>query len=117
MKIKFKKTSLLKIALVISLIGIFLLLVLSNILEPKLIDLGEINNNLLNKKVKVQGEIFDNRIFSSDFQVISIRDSTGKIDLTLNQPTDNLKGNITVIGTVKEYKQYLQIQAEKIISS
>ncbi len=107
----------LKTTLSISLIGILLLLFLSETLAPKLINIEDINNKLLNKKTKVQGQIFNIRTFEdSDFQIISIKDSTGKIDITLDNPTNLANNqNITVIGTIKEYKQYLQIQADKII--
>ena len=79
--------------------------------------IGEINDKLLNKKVKVQGTIFNIRSYEdSDFQVISIKDKTGKIDITTNKILD-LKNNqqIIVTGTIKEYKEFLQIQADKII--
>lgn len=116
MKINLQKINFLKLSLIISLIGIFLLLLLSNVLEPKLIDIKDINSGFLDKEVKVQGFIFDTRIYSSNFQVISIKDDTGKIDVTINRPIDKLKNkNITVIGTITEYEKDLQIQADKIL--
>ncbi len=112
------KTNLLKISLSISLMGILLLLFLSNFLEPKLTDIEQINNKLLNKKTQVQGTISDIKTYTnSSFQVISIKDSTGEIDITTNKILNLTKNqNITVIGTIKEYNQGLQIQADKIIS-
>ena len=117
MKIELQKINLLKTGLIISLIGIFLLLLLSNILEPKLINIEQIDEKMLNRKVKVQGEIFNIRTYKdSDFQVISIKDETGKIDVTTDKIL-NLTSNqgIMVVGSVQEYKQYLQIRADKII--
>ena len=111
------KISLLRLFFVISLIGVFLLLILSNILEPRLISIEKINDKLIDKKVKVQGEIFNIKTYKdSDFQVISIKDKTGKIDITIDKIL-NLKNNqtITIIGKVTQYKQYLQIQADKIL--
>ena len=107
----------LKTTLSISLLGIFLLLFLSNILEPKLINIDGINNQLLNQKIQVQGQIFNIRTFEdSNFQIISIKDKTGKIDITLDHIINITSNqNITVIGKVQEYKEFLQIQAEKII--
>jgi DNA/RNA endonuclease YhcR with UshA esterase domain len=106
-----------KVSLIISLAGVFLLLLLSNILEPKHISIGEINDMLIDKKVKVQGEIFNIKSYKdSNFEVISIKDNTGKIDITLNEIlniTNTQK--IIVTGTVQEYKGYLQIQADKIV--
>ena len=104
-----------KLSLIISIAGIFLLLFLSNILEPKIININEINEKMLNQKVKISGSIF--RIESKeDFQIISIVDETGKIEV-LCECDSNLQENqnIEVIGRVQEYEKYLQIQADKII--
>jgi len=111
------KISLLKICLIISLTGIFLLLSLSNLLEPKLITIKEINNQLINKKIRVQGEIINIKTYEdSDFEVISIKDNTGKIDITIDKIL-NLKNNqtITITGRVTQYKEFLQIQTDKIV--
>ena len=92
-------------------------MLLSNILEPKLISIEKINDGLIGKKVKVQGEIFNIKSYEdSNFQVISIKDDTGKIDITTPLVNVSLNQEIMVIGTVNEYKQYLQIQADKISS-
>jgi DNA/RNA endonuclease YhcR with UshA esterase domain len=110
-----KKNFLLKISFAIALIGILLLLVLVNILPVKHMDIQDISPFLLNKKITISGEIF-NIQNHDNFQVISIKDNTGKIDITLNKISDLNKGNkIQVTGKVKEYKQYLQIRAENII--
>ncbi|MDP3027746.1 MAG: hypothetical protein Q8N63_08640 [Nanoarchaeota archaeon] len=108
--------NLFKISLITSLTGIFVLLILSNILEPKLMNIEQINEKMLNRKVKVQGEIFNIKSYEdSDFQIISIKDNTGKIDVTTDKIL-NMTNNqeIIVIGSVQEYKQYLQIRADKI---
>lgn len=99
----------------LSLIGILSLLFLSLILPIKQYNLEEINYNLLNKKVKVEGTIFNIRNYDN-FQIISIKDSTSEIDITLNKII-NISNNqkIIVIGTIQDYKQSLQIQADKIL--
>lgn len=108
----------LKTTLSISLIGILLLLFLSETLTPKQINIGDINNKLLNQKTKVQGQIFNIRTFEeSNFQIISIKDNTGKIDITLDNPINITNSqNITVIGKITEYKEFLQIQADKMMT-
>jgi len=107
---------LIKITFAISLIGIFILLILTTI-EPKITTIDTLTNKQLNKIVKIQGQIINIRTINKNFQIISIKDSTGKIDITVNRQL-NLDKNqtITAIGQVKEYKQYLQIQASKITS-
>ena len=108
--------NLLKISLVISIIGIIILLFLSNILSPEQIEIGKINNKYINQKVNVNGKIFNIKKYEdSNFQVISIKDSTGKIDITIDEIINfKINQTINIIGTVQEYKQYLQIQADKI---
>jgi len=107
----------LKTALAISLIGILLLLFIANTLNPKLIDIENINDKLLNKRVQVQGQIINIRTFEeSNFQIISIKDNTKEIDIILNNPINITKDqNIIVIGKITEYNQTLQIQADKIV--
>jgi len=116
MKIKIKNTTLRKISLAVSLIGILLLLFLSNILQPKLTNIGDINNKLINKKIKAQGQIFSIKTYEDkNFQVISIQDKTGKIDITSSKILNLTNSQtITIIGAIKEYKGHLQIQADKI---
>jgi DNA/RNA endonuclease YhcR with UshA esterase domain len=108
---------LLPLCLGISLIGIIILLFISTT-QPSQINIEQINSKLLNKKVQVQGSIFNIRSFEdSNFQIISIKDGTGKIDITTNKIL-NLENNqkIIVIGKITTYKEFLQIQADKIIT-
>jgi len=113
------KITLLKISFAVSVIGILLLLFLSSTIPPKKLSIIDINNNHLNKRVQVQGTIFSIKTYQdSDFQVISIKDQTGSIDITTNKIFNITKSQqINVIGKVKEYKQNLQIQADKITVS
>ena len=109
--------NILKITLILSLFGIFILILIANTLNPKPISINEINNKHLNKNIQVSGEIFNIKSFNgSNFQIISINDETGKIDVTTNKILKVSKNqNIMVFGIVKEYKEFLQIQANKII--
>lgn len=106
---------LLRISLIISLIGIFFLLFLAKNLEPKQINIKDINNNLLNQKVAVQGTIL--KITDKEtFQILSVADATGKINVLCECKNNSIANNqnITVTGTVEEYKGNLQISADKI---
>ena len=114
----FMKTHLLPLCLTISLIGIFILIFISINYQPKLTNIGNINNKLLNKQIKIQATISSIRSFEdSNFQIISVKDETGKIDITTNKIL-NLSNNqtIIIIGKITQYKDSLQIQADKIIS-
>jgi aspartyl/asparaginyl-tRNA synthetase len=104
----------LKISFAISILGIFLLLIIMNELSQKQTDIGNITKEMINRKVRVNGEIFNIKNYNN-FQVISIKDPTGKIDVTLDKNLNLTKNeSITVTGIVKEYNKTLQIQAEVI---
>ncbi len=109
------KISLLKLSFTISLLGIFFLLFIST-LEPNLKNISDITTKDLNKKTKIQGQLVNIRTINPDFQILTIKDSTNQIDITLDKPLKITKNqNLTIIGKITEYKNLPQIQAEKII--
>jgi len=115
-KKNFLKISLLKLSFTISLLGILFLLFIST-LEPNLTNISEITSKDLNKKTKIQGQLINIKTINPDFQILTIKDSTKEIDITLDKSIKITKNqNLTIIGKVTEYKKNLQIQAEKIIS-
>ncbi len=98
----------------ISIAGIFILLLLSFILQPKLINIENIDENLINQKVRIRGRIIQEKNYDNDFSVLTIKDKTASIEVTCN--CKNLQGkNAEIIGRITEYGQELQIQADKII--
>tara|TARA_Y100000310_G_C20446394_1_gene698631 strand:+ start:46 stop:399 length:354 start_codon:yes stop_codon:yes gene_type:complete len=112
------KINLIPICLTISLIGILLLLFISATYQPKQITIDQINNNYLNKQVKIQAIVLNIRSFEdSNFQILSVKDETGEIDITTNKIFD-LTNNQTIIilGKVTQYEESLQIQANKILT-
>ena len=106
----------LKLSIIISMIGILILLILTNTTQPTKTRIKNISSQDLNKKVEIQGKIQSIKTYKeSNFQIITINDSTGKIDITLDNPTNLTKNQtIRVIGKVTEYQASLQIQADKI---
>lgn len=114
--------NILKISMAISLVGIIVLLILANNIEPKLTKIKDITIKDLNRKVKIQGKIINIKTYdtknSETFQVLTISDETASIKIILNK---NLKDQnlsieqLMIIGRVTTYKNNLQIQAEKII--
>tara|TARA_Y100000310_G_C20686865_1_gene819568 strand:+ start:633 stop:980 length:348 start_codon:yes stop_codon:yes gene_type:complete len=113
------KISLLQLSLIISLFGIFLLLLFSNILKPKQIKIQEINNKLLNKNIEISGQITEIKAFEeSNFQVITLKDETASISITIDKIINlSQNQNIQVIGKITEYQGELQVQANKIVSA
>jgi len=116
-KSKLKKINLLKVSLSISLIGIFLLLFLANFIPPKHLNINQINNNLLNQKVQIQGQVLNIRDYENqNLQVILVKDETGQIEIITNKITSIQKDTeVVVIGKITNYKEDLQITADKII--
>jgi len=114
------KNILLKTTLTIFLLGILLLLILVQTLEPKKTNIKDISNKQLNKIVKITGQIINIKTFKeSDFQILTIQDSTSKIQAVFNSNKQlNLKENqtITIIGKITDYKNNPQIQVEKILN-
>ena len=118
LRISMNNQTLLKISLIIAIIGIIILLLLANTIQPTQIKIKNIDESLLNQKIEIKGEIQSIKTYKeSNFQIITINDSTGKIDITLDSPIINITKNQTIIaiGKVTEYKDNLEIQADKII--
>ncbi len=110
-----KAEKLLKVSLIISILGILSLLFLTDALETEQVTIGEIEDKMINKKVKVDATIYS-VIDRETFKVLSVYDETGRIDVLCNCEDIENNQEVTVIGRIKEYNQYLQISAEKIIS-
>ena len=107
-----------KISLVVSIFGILLLLVLLNVSKPKLININQINQDMMNKPIRIQGKILDIKEYDS-FKLITLEDYTGKINITIHQKY--LKFNLIkdseliIEGVVSSYKKDLQINVNKLI--
>ena len=104
--------SLTKFALITFLIGLLALFIISSNLEPKLIKISEINSQMIDKYVKIQGDIVKTKIYDQ-FSIITLNDSIESIQVLVNQNL-NLSGNIEVIGKIKEYKGTREIEATNI---
>jgi len=114
LKINFMPT-----CLTISLVGILLLLFISITYQPTTIKINQINSKLLNKQIKIRATVSNVKSFEdSNFQIISVKDNSGQINITTNQIL-NISNNqsIIILGKVTQYKESLQIQSNKIIAS
>lgn len=104
--------TLLKITMIVSLLGIFILLIISNI-EPKTITVSEAKNKSLDSRVKIQGTIVKTTELGKNFYKLTIKDNTSLIDATLNTKFASNK-TIEVLGILSEYQNQTQISIEKI---
>jgi len=101
------QTNLLKICFSISILGIFSLLLISSLVQPKLI--SRYSELRLDESVRTSGKVISFNEFQ-DFGVIRLDNG---IIVTCNcQLKEN--STIRITGKVTEYKNQLQIQAEEI---
>jgi RecJ-like exonuclease len=105
--------SLTKFALFTAILGTALLLFLSQGIEPKLVKISEIDENMLEQNVKVQGTVISIKQYESII-VFDLQDESGQIPVVA-YAMENLSGNAEVIGRVKEYYGKLEIEASKIM--
>ena len=111
-----QEKALLKIAMVCSLIGIFIILVIVERLEISESNISSINKNDLDEKVKIKGYINFVRE-TPGLLILNIQDDTGNITaIVFKEDNMNLnKGDlIEIYGLVKEYKGNLEIEADSI---
>ena len=104
--------SITKIALVTAIIGIFAIMVLSQNLEPKLIEISEINTKMIGQYVKVSGEI--SNIKQSKITSFTIKDSSGEIYAFSYDNIYLNPGEYELIGKVNEYRGMLEIEISEI---
>lgn len=98
------------VSLVSSIIGIFLLLMISFYIQPK--EITSYSHLKENDYVKVHGKIISSRYFSeSDFSILLLENNI-TIICDCKFPVNK---TIIAEGKVEEYKNTLQINAEKII--
>ena len=110
----------LKTCLGISLFGILLLIFLSSHLALKEYNIINITEKNIDNYVAISGQISNIRNFEeSEFYILTISDSTGKITGTLN--SKNLTINKTleylITGKITKYENETQINIEKIIEN
>lgn len=107
--------NLFKIALLCSLTGILIILLISDNLEVPIIKVYEINRDLIDKQIKTSGKINQLR-YMPGIVIFNIKDETGEIKVITFEEDVDLKNNqeILIEGTIKEYKNYLEIEAKQI---
>jgi len=108
----------LKIFLGISLVGILILLFVSQNLEPQQTLISNITKENLNQNLKLQVKITSIKNFENQsFQILDLKDESGTISGTTNSRNPlklDLLKNYTILGKVTEYNNTLQISINKI---
>lgn len=111
-----KESDLFKIALVGSLIGIFVILLIVQNYEVPNYDVSEIDKTILGEMVSVKGNI--NGITETPgLYILNLADSTGEITVVVfkEDELDIVEGeSLEVEGEVTEYKNEVEIIAKEI---
>ncbi len=108
------------LCLILSLIGIFIIVILAQVLEPKLIKISDINKKMLDEHVKIQGQVEDvQKIKSQNYPnpivLITLKNQSSQITVVWRQDITLTQNQIIqVVGKVSEYRNETQIEASKI---
>ncbi|MFA5020267.1 MAG: OB-fold nucleic acid binding domain-containing protein [Candidatus Pacearchaeota archaeon] len=106
-----------KIALILSITGIFLVLCIINIKEPKIVEISSIGYKSINKQVKIAGEVVNVQVYENNFTILTLKNKNERINVVCNCPNVQKFANVEITGTIQEYKKELQLNADKIIIS
>lgn len=104
-----------KIALTTALIGLFSLIILSQFIEPQVIEISSINENMIEQQVMIYGNITSIKNFDNMklLTVQSLQDDS-KIIVVIFKNADVEKGIAQIKGKVKEYQGSIEIEANEI---
>ncbi|MBI2667308.1 exodeoxyribonuclease VII large subunit [Candidatus Woesearchaeota archaeon] len=111
-----EESTIFKLALLSSLVGIFIILLVAENLEVKLYNISSITNDNLDEKVKVNGEIISIRE-TPGLIIMDLKDETGVIKVILFKEGEvniNRNDKVEIIGKVIKYRNYLEIETESI---
>ena len=109
-------SSLLKLSLICSLIGIFILIIISERINISESNIANITKNDVDKSVKIKGYI-TMLAETPGLYILKIKDSTAEITtIVFKEEQINItKGSLVEIeGKVKEYNEIIEINAELI---
>lgn len=111
-----KESSLFKIALTISVIGILILLIIVENTEVKKVEIKDIDNKKEEEIVRIAG-VINNVKETPGLYILGIEDKSGKISVIVfkEEKLNISKGDQADIeGTVKEYQNKKELIARKI---
>lgn len=113
-----QEKTLFRISLICALIGLMIILWVSETITIPEYKISEINKDILDKTIKVNAKITMIKETQS-LDILTIEDETGKIKMIIfkEDPLNLSKGDqVSIQGIVREYKNELEIEASKIIT-
>lgn len=104
-----------KIALATALIGLFSLIVLSQFIEPKVVEISSINENMIERQVMIHGNITSIKNFNN-MELLTVQSlyDNSKITVVVFENIDIERGIAQIKGKVKEYYGSIEIEADEI---
>jgi len=111
-----KESSLFKIALTISLIGILILLIIVENTEVKKVEIKDIDSKKEEEIVRIIG-IINNVKETPGLYLLGVEDNSGKISVIVfkEEKLNISRGNrVEIEGTVKEYQNKKELIAKRI---
>jgi len=107
--------SLEKAAFITAILGVIILIFLSENLEPKLMSIDKITSKDIDNYVKIQGNVISIKQYASS-ALIKVNDSTGSIYTVFFGNANISKGFVEITGKVTEYKGILELEIQRINS-
>ena len=111
-----KETTLLKISILVSVLGVFFLMVISELSHIELSKISDITKKDLETKVKIQGKLLSIQE-TPGLYILTVTDFTSTITIIVfkEDPLELKKNsNIEIEGKVTEYQGKLEIIADTI---
>lgn len=109
-----KTRSLLKLSLITAMIGIFIIVILADNLEPEIKNISIINEKMIDEWIKIKGNITNQQNING-LTIFTIYDGTAGIRAIIYKDTQNFEGSeVIVLGKIIEYKNEIEIQIEKM---
>lgn len=104
-----------RIALVTSVLGILSLLILSHFIEPRVVEVSEINENMIGQTVAIHANITSVRSFENMelLSADSLKDNSS-ITVVVFRKIEIGKGTATITGKLSEYHGQIEIEASEI---
>lgn len=110
-----EEKTLLKVALICALLGILILIFISDRITYSSSNIASINSSMLEKELLIKGQITSIHQTPNLF-ILTLKDDTSEIKVIAFKENLKLEKNqvIEVLGTVKEYNSKLEIEAKRI---
>ena len=112
-----EEKTLFNISLICALIGILIILFISERKEISDSNISSISKNHLDKEVKVKGYVTTSTNLPGIF-ILDLQDNTGNITVVIFKEDENIdikNGQVLeVTGIVKEYKNNLEVEASSV---